>query len=174
MLNESASEFLDTVNEIEGLIGNNKNKKLFTFLKLAGTGLQGASSIAMSIQNKGFHDGGFTGNGGEWDEAGIVHKGEQVITAKETKALGMNNHSFNFSKAVKDGYFNQFSETDYTQIGVIESAKPSIIDYSEIGKQVAKNVPRTDLKVVMDRIHLLEKQQGKVKEYIYTSNKRFR
>ena len=86
----------------------------------------------------------------------------------------MNSHNFNFGKAVKDGYFNQFSEVDYTQIGVIETSKPSMIDYSEIGKQVAKNVPRTEIKPLSDGLHILEKELGKVKELVYKKNNRFR
>lgn len=32
----------------------------------------------------GFHDGGFTGQGGEWEPAGVVHKGEFVTTKEKT------------------------------------------------------------------------------------------
>lgn len=44
-----------------------------------------ASKIqAFKAVNEGFADGGYTGDGGKYDEAGTVHKGEFVITKEET------------------------------------------------------------------------------------------
>lgn len=40
-----------------------------------------AQSIASFSQPKGYYDGGFTGNGGKYEPAGIVHKGEYVVPA---------------------------------------------------------------------------------------------
>jgi hypothetical protein len=37
---------------------------------------------------KGFADGGYTGDGPKHEAAGIVHKGEYVVTKEQTKALG--------------------------------------------------------------------------------------
>jgi hypothetical protein len=37
-----------------------------------------------------FAEGGYTGDGGKYQPAGIVHKGEYVIDAETTKALGLN------------------------------------------------------------------------------------
>ncbi|OAD82107.1 tail length tape measure protein [Comamonas thiooxydans] len=37
----------------------------------------------------GFDDGGYTGDGGKFEPAGIVHKGEFVINAENTKRLGL-------------------------------------------------------------------------------------
>ena len=37
-----------------------------------------------------FSDGGYTGAGGKYEPAGIVHKGEYVIDADTTKSLGLN------------------------------------------------------------------------------------
>ena len=39
---------------------------------------------------KGFASGGYTGDGGKHDPAGIVHKGEYVLDASTTKDLGLN------------------------------------------------------------------------------------
>jgi hypothetical protein len=64
--------------------------------QLAGKeGQQGGGSTLLgkmsSIATIGiFSDGGYTGPGGKYDPAGIVHKGEYVIDAETTKALGLN------------------------------------------------------------------------------------
>lgn len=48
----------------------------------ASVGLIAGQTIA------GFADGGYTGHGGKYDPAGIVHKGEGVLTQEEIRALG--------------------------------------------------------------------------------------
>ena len=37
----------------------------------------------------GFADGGYTGAGGKYEPAGVVHRGEYVINAASTRALGL-------------------------------------------------------------------------------------
>lgn len=39
----------------------------------------------------GFSDGGYTGDGGKYDAAGVVHKGEFVMTKEATSRIGVNN-----------------------------------------------------------------------------------
>jgi len=76
--------------QIGGLIGT-------AFAGLFGGGGSGptASQLASSTQgvNAGlplaFADGGYTGAGGKYDPAGIVHAGEYVIPADATKRLGV-------------------------------------------------------------------------------------
>ena len=64
-----------------------------------------------TIAATGFHDGGYTGDGNEYDAAGIVHKGEFVNTKEQTNKYGMRNWSAkDFDNKVQDGYFNQFSD----------------------------------------------------------------
>lgn len=48
---------------------------------------------------KGFAQGGYTGNGGKYDPAGIVHKGEYVMTKEATARLGVANlNRLNYGK----------------------------------------------------------------------------
>ena len=44
-----------------------------------GTKAVAAGQLFKSL-SKGFHDGGYTGDGGEYEIAGVAHKGEHVIT----------------------------------------------------------------------------------------------
>ena len=46
---------------------------------------------ALEQQLKGYSSGGYTGDGGKYEPAGIVHRGEYVINASTTKDLGLNN-----------------------------------------------------------------------------------
>ncbi|MDG4948718.1 hypothetical protein NYR72_09425 [Actinobacillus equuli subsp. haemolyticus] len=52
------------------------------------TGNQAANAIA-TINSKGFSSGGYTGNGGKYSPAGIVHRGEYVLTKEATSKWGV-------------------------------------------------------------------------------------
>ncbi len=57
---------------------------------IAGAVAQGASIIAniRAIKDQGFADGGFTGRGGKYEPAGIVHKGEVVWSQEDIRRWG--------------------------------------------------------------------------------------
>lgn len=38
---------------------------------------------------RGFSDGGYTGNGGKYEPAGVVHRGEYVLPQEVVRALGV-------------------------------------------------------------------------------------
>ena len=48
---------------------------------------------ATAISASGFAEGGYTGDGGKYQEAGVVHKGEFVIDKETTQKLGLRNKS---------------------------------------------------------------------------------
>src|SRR5690606_5414180 len=52
----------------------------------------------------GFANGGYTGHGGKYDPAGIVHKGEGVLTQEEIKALGCPQGFEDLRKSIRRGY----------------------------------------------------------------------
>jgi len=55
-------------------------------LKQAGVGVVGAASSAI-----GFAGGGYTGSGGKYEPAGVVHRGEFVFTKEATSRIGVGN-----------------------------------------------------------------------------------
>lgn len=55
-------------------------------LKQAGIGIVGAVSSAI-----GFAGGGYTGSGGKYEPAGVVHRGEFVFTKEATSRIGVGN-----------------------------------------------------------------------------------
>jgi hypothetical protein len=74
-------------------------------------GLQTSIGIA-TVLATGFAEGGYTGDGGKYDEAGIVHKGEFVNTKEQTSKYGMRNWTAqDFDKKVSEGHFNQFTDS---------------------------------------------------------------
>ena len=80
---------------------------------------------------QGFHDGGYTGDGNEYKEAGVVHKGEFVNTKAQTTEYGMKGwKAKDFDKAVTDGYFNQFADAN---IFADQNAKFLSVQNNEVG-----------------------------------------
>lgn len=71
----------------------------------AAAALQVAQAASMkSVNMKGFATGGYTGHGGKYDPAGIVHKGEGVLTQEEVKALGGPQGFEDLRKSIRRGY----------------------------------------------------------------------
>ena len=50
-------------------------------------------SLEKEKKLKGYSSGGYTGNGGKYEPAGIVHRGEYVVNSETTRDLGLNNNS---------------------------------------------------------------------------------
>ena len=55
------------------------------------SGMMGGSTWTMGSLMNGFSSGGYTGDGGKYDPAGIVHKGEFVFTKEATQRIGARN-----------------------------------------------------------------------------------
>ena len=66
------------------------------------TGLLQAAVSALSPT--GYADGGFTGYGGKYEPAGIVHKGEGVLTQEEIAALGGPSGFYALRQSIKSGF----------------------------------------------------------------------
>lgn len=65
--------------------------KMVIFNSLTGMGIGGGSPITIGSLFKGFASGGYTGDGGKYDPAGVVHKGEFVFTKEATQRIGAKN-----------------------------------------------------------------------------------
>lgn len=65
-----------------------------------------AAATLMIVANSigGFADGGYTGDGGKYQIAGFVHKGEGVLTAEEIRALGGPRGFYALRHAISSGY----------------------------------------------------------------------
>lgn len=66
------------------------------------TGLLQAAVSALSPP--GYADGGWTGYGGKYEVAGLVHKGEGVLTQEEIRALGGPEGFYALRHSIKNGF----------------------------------------------------------------------
>lgn len=82
--------FKSLFNQLFKMAANDVFKSLFSGGGSAtgGTGFNLGGAIS-SLFGTGFASGGFTGYGAANDPAGIVHKGEYVVDAQTTKAMGL-------------------------------------------------------------------------------------
>lgn len=71
----------------------------------------------------GFAEGGYTGHGGKYEPAGIVHKGEYVLNAETTKALGLNK-------------LPGLSQDGYATGGKVGGAPGAGMDFGDISKNL--------------------------------------
>lgn len=67
---------------------------------------------------KGFASGGYTGPGGKYEVAGIVHKDEGVLTKEEIKALGGPQGFEDLRKSIRRGYATGGLVTDTHRVGM--------------------------------------------------------
>lgn len=85
----------------------------------AAAALQVAQAASIkSVNMQGFATGGYTGHGGKYDPAGIVHKGEGVLTQEEIKALGGPQGFEDLRKSIRRGYATGGLVADTHRIGM--------------------------------------------------------
>ncbi|MND22126.1 putative peptidase [compost metagenome] len=137
---------------------------------IAGAVAQGASIIAniRAIKDQGFADGGFTGSGGKYEPAGIVHKGEVVWSQEDIKRWGgvglvenmrkssgpeafINNHATNntFAENVFNrSFLSSKAFNDNQSISNISNFSNSKILNSSVSNSTVQNAQKELLKEV--------------------------
>lgn len=87
---------------------------------IAQTVMEGAkiARAIKSITDTGFANGGYTGHGGKYEPAGVVHKGEGVLTQEEVKALGGPQGFEDLRKSIRRGYATGGLVTDTHRVGM--------------------------------------------------------
>ena len=87
---------------------------------IAQTVMEGAkiASAIKSITDTGFSGGGYTGHGGKYEPAGVVHKGEGVLTQEEVKALGGPQGFEDLRKSIRRGYATGGLVADTHRVGM--------------------------------------------------------
>jgi hypothetical protein len=68
------------------------------------SGLFGEAGTGILGKIFGFADGGFTGAGGKYEPAGVVHRGEYVMSAAATRKLGVGNLEALHQGALRGGF----------------------------------------------------------------------
>ncbi len=134
------------------------------------------ASAAAAAQ--GFHDGGYTGDNGEYQAVGIVHGQEHVITKNQTDKYSMKGWTASdLDTAIQNDYFSQFAISNNSVI----DQKPVVvqqreeIDYKKIGQEVGKNIPSHNFKPLINgHFQHSETRGSKTISTIFKDKKRLR
>lgn len=113
---------------------------------------------------KGFAEGGFTGYGGKYEPAGIVHKGEGVLTQKEVKALGGPQGFEDLRKSIRRGYATGglVADTYRVGMGAVSAINSGGGNNSSSGGDVNISVHVTDSGVTTQSNQSDQKQLGQM------------
>lgn len=113
---------------------------------------------------KGFANGGYTGHGGKYDPAGIVHKGEGVLTQEEVKALGGPQGFEDLRKSIRRGYATGglVADTHRVGMGAVSAINSGGGNSSSSGGDVNITVHVTDSGVTTQSNQSDQKQLGQM------------
>lgn len=113
---------------------------------------------------KGFANGGYTGHGGKYDPAGIVHKGEGVLTQEEIKALGGPQGFEDLRKSIRRGYSagGLVADTHRVGMGAVSAINSGGSNSSSSGGDVNITVNVTDSGVTTQSNQSDQKQLGQM------------
>lgn len=84
----------------------------------------------------GFADGGYTGNGGKYEPAGVVHKGEYVLNQKATRKIGVANLD-----ALNEGRIPGFDRGGY--VGSAPALSRMHVPANQNTQEISINAPIT-------------------------------
>ena len=102
-------------------------------------------SSVQSVAMAGFADGGYTGAGGKFDVAGLVHKGEGVLSQRDIGAMGGPSAFEAFRASLHTGYadggYVSAAQPGYN--GESKSA-PAIVNIIEDNSKAGKVEQKTD------------------------------
>lgn len=114
---------------------------------------------------KGFANGGYTGHGGKYEPAGVVHKGEGVLTQEEVKALGGPQGFEDLRKSIRRGYSagGLVADTHRVGMGAVSAINSGGSNSSSSGGgNVEINVHVTDSGVTTQSNQSDQKQLGQM------------
>lgn len=91
-----------------------------------------AQAKLLASLSTGYADGGYTGAGGKYEPAGIVHKGEYVFTQEDVRRLGLGNLDalHNGANSVinnTSNVYNPPAETSGNTVSIVNVVDPSMV-----------------------------------------------
>ncbi len=93
---------------------------------ITGVGMVNAGIIAGTAL-RGFSSGGYTGSGGKYEPAGIVHAGEVVFSQEDVKRLG----GVNAVEAIRLGKLERFAQGGFVGLDSPKIPEPKLLSFSE-------------------------------------------
>lgn len=101
------------------------------------TAMEGITAVVAQAKllaslSTGYADGGYTGAGGKYEPAGIVHKGEYVFTQEDVRRLGLGNLDalHNGANSVinnTSNVYNPPAETSGSTVSIVNVVDPSMV-----------------------------------------------
>lgn len=101
------------------------------------TAIEGISAVVAQAKllaslSTGYADGGYTGTGGKYEPAGVVHKGEYVFTQEDVRRLGLGNLDalHNGANSVinnTSNVYNPPAETSGNTVSIVNVVDPSMV-----------------------------------------------
>lgn len=99
-----------------------------------------AATIGSVSFSPGYAEGGFTGFGGKYEPAGIVHKGEGVLTQEEIAALGGPSGFYALRNSIRNGFAEGGLALDAPKL--MNAQSPTISGYMEQAQQAQQANPQ--------------------------------
>lgn len=110
--------------------------------------------------NAGFADGGFTGFGGKYEPAGIVHKGEGVLTQEEIKILGGPSGFYALRNAIRKGY---------SEGGIVDA--PKVVNpYKNTSVTTTAEQQNREAAVTLNPNFVIVDERANVGDYLFSSD----
>lgn len=99
------------------------------------SGVSGWGSVSGATL-PGLSSGGYTGDGGKYDPAGIVHRGEYVINAASTRKLGLGylNSLNGYANGGLVGGGSAATPVGSLKVEIINSGQPMQVERTEVGR----------------------------------------
>ena len=75
-----------------------------------------------------FADGGYTGNGGKYEPAGIVHKGEYVFSQEDVNRIGLSNlEAMHNGSSYSTNTVNNYNTNGTGQVSIVNMVDPNML-----------------------------------------------
>lgn len=121
-----------------------------------------AATIGSVSFSPGYAEGGFTGFGGKYEPAGIVHKGEGVLTQEEIAALGGPAGFYALRNSIRNGFADGGLALDAPK--VLNMQSPSISGYLQQASHSQKQIIDNQIRVIM------VKDEDDAKDMLYSAD----
>lgn len=118
---------------------------------------QGQASAAINASDSSFADGGYTGDGGKYEEAGTVHRGEFVTTKEKTKK----------NRTLLEGIHTD--DNRKIELGIVELLKNTGVSLPSISKEIndtKNNLRDAELKYFINDNKGVEKRISNLEGYL--------
>ena len=120
---------------------------------------------------EGYANGGYTGHGGKYEPAGIVHKGEGVLTKEEVEALGGPQGFEDLRKSIRRGYSTGglVADTHRVGMGAMNAINNGGAIQAEKQAQANAKVQSQNPQVIDNNLRvIMVKDENEAKDWLYS------